>query len=99
MRTLAIGLTVLILTATGAGAEPVTCQKQVIKNLLKFKKTYLKKIGKCAENQNLNKLDDDDECPDAATQLKLDATAAKIRLKIELSCPEPYRTTLGFPSS
>ena len=97
--TSSLALFAIVLAAAPARAEPVNCQKQIIKNMLKFKKTYLKKIGKCAEKQNLNKLEDDDPCPDVVTQAKLDATEAKIRLKIEISCPDPDLTTLGFPAS
>jgi len=85
------------LAASAAQAEPVNCQKQIIKNLLKFKKTYLKKVGKCVDNQNVGKIAG--PCPDPATQLKLDATETKIRLKLESSCPAPDLTTLGFPAT
>jgi hypothetical protein len=90
-------LVTAILLLGSAHAEPVNCQKQIVKNLLKFKKTYLKKVGKCVDNQNLGKLSG--PCPDTATQLKLDTLAGKIRTKIELSCPDPDLATLGFPSS
>ena len=90
-------LVTAVLLLGSAHAEPVNCQKQIVKNLLKFKKTYLKKVGKCVDNQNLGKLSG--PCPDTATQLKLDTLAGKIRTKIELSCPDPDLATLGFPSS
>ena len=98
MTRLVVGISlVLAVAASGVRAEPVNCQKQIVKNLLKFKKTYLKKVGKCVDNQNVGKLEG--PCPDPATDLKLDATEAKIRLKIEVSCPSPDLTTLGFPTS
>lgn len=93
-----IGAIVAVSLVVGsAGAEPLNCQKQIVKNLLKFKKTYLKKVGKCVDNQNLGKISG--PCPDAATQLKITTLAGKIRTKIELSCPDPDRATLGFPTS
>jgi hypothetical protein len=78
-------------------AEPVNCQKQIVKNLLKFKKTYLKKVGKCIDNQNVGKIPG--PCPDPTTALKLQTLETKIRDKIALSCPAPDLATLGFPSS
>src|SRR5258705_13171596 len=90
----AIAATVVLVGS--AQAEPVNCQKQIVKNLLKFKKTYLKKVGKCADNQNLGKVSG---CPDLATQTKIDTLKTKIRTKIELSCPDPDRATLGFQPS
>ena len=96
-RRLIGGLAAALLLVGSAHAEPVNCQKQIVKNLLKFKKTYLKKVGKCVENHNLGKLSG--ACPDTATQLKIDTLAGKIRTKIELSCPDPDLATLGFPTS
>jgi hypothetical protein len=97
MRVVIAVLVALPMLASSASAEPVNCQKQIVKNLLKFKKTYLKKVGKCVDNQNLGKISG--PCPDTATQLKLDTLAGKIRTKIEISCPDPDLATLGFPSS
>jgi hypothetical protein len=97
MRSVAAVVLALPLLAATVHAEPANCQKQIVKNLLKFKKTYLKKVGKCVDNQNLGKLSG--PCPDPTTQLKLDTLEGKIRLKIEASCPPPDLATLGFPTS
>jgi hypothetical protein len=96
-RRLTGALAAALLLIGSAQAEPVNCQKQIVKNLLKFKKTYLKKVGKCVDNQNLGKIPG--PCPDAATQLKIQTTSDKIRIKIAAACPVPDLTTLGFPSN
>jgi hypothetical protein len=97
MRTIVIaGLVLSVVTAT-VQAEPVDCQKQIVKNLLKFKKTYLKKVGKCVDNENVGKIPG--PCPDASTQLKIQTVKTKIHDKIVVSCPDPDLATLGFPSS
>jgi hypothetical protein len=96
---LTTGLGLVLTIAPMAQAEPANCQKQIVKNLLKFKKTYLKKVGKCVDNKNVGKIAADVDCPDAATQLKIDTLETKIRDKIALSCPDPDLTTLGFPTS
>jgi hypothetical protein len=85
------------LTASAASAEPVKCQKDIVKNLLKLKKTYLKKVAKCVDNQNLGKIAG--PCPDAATALKVQVTRDKVVAKIALSCPDPDLATLGFPGT
>ena len=98
MTRIALALLVALpLAAATVQADPVNCQKQIVKNLLKFKKTYLKKVGKCVDNENLGKIPG--PCPDAATQLKLDTLKVKINLKIAAACPAPDLTTLGFPTT
>src|SRR5258706_9633846 len=95
-RRLTGAIAAALLLVGSAQAEPVNCQKQIVKNLLKFKKTYLKKVGKCVDNQNLGKIPG--PCPDALTQLKIQTTADKVRTTIAFACPAPDLTTLGFPS-
>src|SRR5437868_15369062 len=97
LRSLVVVVTLAVVTAGTAGAEPVNRQKQIIKNLLKFKKTYLKAIGKCADAENLGKIPG--PCPDATAQLKIQTLQGKISAKIELSCPDPDLATLGFGST
>src|SRR5436309_15820469 len=97
LRATAMVVFFALAAAGSAGAEPVSCQKQIVKNLLKFKKTYLKKVGKCVDNENLGKIPG--PCPDAATQLKVQTLETKIRDKIAASCPAPDLATLGFPTS
>src|SRR5262249_57362245 len=65
--------------------------------MAKIKKQVLKRTEKCIDNQNLGKIPG--PCPDAATQLKIQSTRDKAVAKVALNCPEPDRTTLGFPSN
>jgi hypothetical protein len=97
LRSLVVVVALAVVTVGTAGAEPVNCQKQIIKNLLKFKKTYLKALGKCADSKNLGKITVD--CPDAATSLKIQTISDKVSAKIALSCPDPDLATLGFPNN
>src|SRR5262249_54771900 len=83
--------------AVPVAAEPVKCQKTIVQQLAKLKKQVLKRTEKCIDNQNVGKIPG--PCPDAATQLKIQATRDKAVAKIALECPEPDRTTLGFPST
>jgi hypothetical protein len=96
-RQLIGAITATLLLVGLADAEPTNCQKQIVKSLLKFKKTYLKQAGKCIDNENIGKIAG--PCPDAATQLKISTIETKVRSKIELSCPPPDLTTLGFSTS
>ncbi len=95
MRRAAASVVTILLMSAGVGrADPVNCQKQIVKNLLKFKKTYLKAFGKCTDAENLGKIPG--PCPDAAAQLKIQTVQTKVGAKIAASCPDPDRTTLGF---
>jgi hypothetical protein len=90
-------LTIVAILGVGsssASADPTVCQTQIIKNLLKYKKTYLKKVGKCLDNHNLGKITVD--CPDAATQLKIQTVATKIQTKLDVACSGADLATLGF---
>jgi hypothetical protein len=78
-------------------ADPVKCQRDVVKSMLKLKNTYLKKTAKCLDKQNVGKIPG--PCPDAATALKIQKTRDKVIARIVKSCPDPDLTTLGFPSS
>ena len=42
----------LLLPVLPAHADPAGCQKQIVKQLLKFEKTYLKADGKCLDIKN-----------------------------------------------
>jgi hypothetical protein len=89
------GLTLgLTLAASHAHADPATCQKAIIQNLLKFKKVYLKRHEKCLDAHNVGKVTVD--CPDAATQLKIGTTTQKIVLKIADSCSAADAAALGY---
>ncbi len=89
-------LALLVAGASPAIADPVKCQKDLVKSLLKLKKTHLKKTAKCLDNQNVGKIAG--PCPDAATALKIQTTRDKVVAKIAASCPAPDLTTLGFPA-
>src|SRR4029453_1139121 len=83
------------LMAASAQAEPVKCQNQIIKSLLKFKQTYLKALEKCADSENLDKISG--PCPDAATQLNIDGIKTKGRAEIDLSCRAPALAPMRCP--
>jgi hypothetical protein len=93
--------TALALAAFGAGAlpagaEPVKCQKTIVQQLAKVKKQVLKRTEKCIDNQNVGKIAG--PCPDADALLKIQTARDKAVAKIALNCPDPDRTTLGFPT-
>src|SRR5215475_5519508 len=95
--------TALVLGAVVAGAagpvraDPVKCQKTIVQQLAKLKKQVLKRTEKCIDNQNVGKITG--PCPDADAQLRIQSTRDKVVAKIALNCPEPDRTTLGFPGN
>jgi len=63
------GALALLALAAVAHADPVKCQKQIIKTLASFKKISLTAPEKCLDKENQGKLPG--PCPDAATQLKI----------------------------
>ena len=96
-RTVVVWTIAGTLLAASAQAEPVNCQKQIIKSLLKFEQTYLKAHRKCADSENLGKIAG--PCPDAATQLKIDGVEAKVRAGLDVACLASDLVALGFPTS
>jgi hypothetical protein len=100
LKTLAASVALAFLVggvARDAGAEPLKCQKTIVRSLLKLKKAYLKKVARCVDKQNVGKVAG--PCPDAATLLKVQNTRDKVIAKIANACPDPDLATLGFPAT
>ena len=85
----------LLLPILPAHADPAGCQKQIVKQLLKFEKTYLKADGKCLDIKN--KLDLPGPCPDLTAETKIDGVEATVSAKIARVCTMSDLTALGFP--
>lgn len=100
MRTTTVAVSaaiLLIAAATAARAEPVNCQKQIVKQLAKLKKAHVKATAKCLDAENIGKIPG--PCPDTATQLKIQKARTKVVATIGVACPDPDRATLGFPAT
>jgi len=83
--------------ASVAQADPALCQKQIIKQLIKFEKVYLKANAKCLDVKN--KLGVPSSCPDATASTKIANVVAAVDGKIATSCSLADPTVLGFPSN
>jgi hypothetical protein len=94
LSTLGAGVAALAL-AGPAQADPASCQKQIVQQLLKFKKIYLKAHVKCLDGQNVNKLPG--PCPDTAALLRIQIIGDKVQAKIAGACTMADLATLGFP--
>jgi len=90
-----VGLAVAL--AAPAQATPTTCHKQIVNQLFKYKKKYLKLHIKCVDRQNLAKLAG--PCPDADTLLKIQDIRDKVTAKLGVSCTMADLATLGFGST
>jgi hypothetical protein len=88
---------VLAAVAPPTHADPVTCQKQLVKQLLKYEKIYVKLHAKCLDLENLQKIPG--PCPDATATLKIDTVNQKVADKISGACTTGDLTALGFPPS
>ena len=91
------GALALVALVNIAHADPVVCQKQVIKTLASFKKISLTATEKCLDKENQGKLPG--PCPDAATQLKIQKKSTSATDKISTSCTMADLTALGFPGN
>jgi hypothetical protein len=91
------GAFALVALANIAHADPVVCQKQVIKTLASFKKISLTATEKCLDKENQGKLPG--PCPDTATLLKIQKKSASATDKISTSCTLGDLTALGFPNN
>lgn len=87
---------VFTLAMAGIGhADPALCQKQIIKQLLKFEKAYLKANAKCLDAKN--KLGIPAACPDATASTKIANVVAATSGKIGANCSLADVAALGFP--
>jgi hypothetical protein len=97
MRTLllAVGLGCSMLALAGtASADPVLCQKTILKQYTVLKKKTLKGVAKCVDKQNKGDLPG--PCPDSITLAKLDLTQQKVEAKVAAMCSLTDATALGF---
>src|SRR5262249_35484336 len=89
--------TVALAGAASAQTDPTKCHKEVVKNLAKYKKTYLKAVSKCLDGKNEGKLPPNTSCPDAAANLKISKVALQAPQKVAAKCSlSDLTTTLGF---
>ena len=92
-----LGLLAVAGASSPVHADPVKCQKTVVKQLAKLKKTYLKLHEKCWDAVNVGKISGD--CLDAKSGLKLSGAVLKVREKVAKDCLLAELTgSLGFPS-
>ena len=95
-----IAALVVIALAAPAHADPVKCQKTLLKGLAKYKKTYLKAFEKCLDGENEGKITGTPPvCPDVAAQVKISTTASKINAKVSNACLPGDLTTAGYGTS
>jgi hypothetical protein len=92
-----VAATVASLMSVPAHADPVKCQKSIIKGLAKYKKTYLTAYRKCLDKENLGKIPG--PCPDATTLLKINKVGDKVVLKVADNCAPGDTATLGYPAT
>jgi hypothetical protein len=92
--------TALLLSLLGptapARADSAGCQKALAKELLKFKKTYMKAHIKCLKDENAGNIPG--PCPDATALLKIQQTTSAVTSAIAAACTSSDLTTLGFPT-
>jgi hypothetical protein len=93
-------ITVLVLPvlalAGPAAADPVSCQRHVARQLLKYGKTLVAVHVKCLDRENLGKIPG--PCPDATAQLKIQRVQQRALDRIALSCTLADAAALGFRS-
>ena len=86
---------IAVLASTApARADPAGCQKSIVKQLLKFKKTHLKAHIKCLKDENSGAIPG--PCPDAAALAKIQQRVAKVNPSIAAACTASDLATLGF---
>ena len=99
LAVLAVALLATMLAAPAAAqtTDPVKCQKEVVKDLAKYKKTYLKAASKCLDFKNEGRLPSTTMCPDATANLKISKVLLQAPGKVAAKCSfTDLTTTLGF---
>src|SRR5581483_8333246 len=87
---------VIAVGAGPAGADPVKCQRQIVRQLFRYKNTYLQKHRMCLEKEHLGRIAG--PCPDPATQLRLAYVNGKVVEAIERVCTLADIQALGYRS-
>jgi hypothetical protein len=87
-------LLLLVGAAHTALADSASCQKVILKGLLKFEKKSLKAQIKCLKDENALKLPG--PCPDAATQLTIQGAATAATSAIASACTSSDVAALGY---
>jgi len=82
--------------AAPAHADPALCQSTVVKQLLNYQKTVLKRHEKCLNKEN--KGDIPGPCPDAVANAKIAIANSKVKAKIATKCLMSEITGLGYRS-
>lgn len=86
----------LVGAAAPAHADPALCKKMVVKQLLKYTKTHLKRHERCLNKENVG--DVPGPCPDAEANAKIAITNSKVKAKIAAKCALTDLVTLGYRS-
>jgi hypothetical protein len=82
--------------STPAAADVQHCRVGIVKQLVRFKKTYLRLHRVCIEKENLGKIPG--PCPDPKTNLKVQTLNTKVVAKIADLCTMADIMTLGYRS-
>jgi len=87
LASLTIGVASCLATAASATAEPLKCQRAILKESGKFAQTKLKTLAKCEEAKLNRKLDAETICAsEAKTAAKIAAAEAKLRAAVSQQC-------------
>ena len=89
-----VALVVAAGLAVPAHADPASCQKQIVRGLLKFKRAYLLRHFKCVQGENIGKVSG--PCPDTTALLKIQLINQKAVTKIAASCTPADLAALNY---
>jgi hypothetical protein len=96
-RVLFVCVVLTVAPAAGVGADEAGCQKNLLKQLLKFERTLVKVYTRCLDLENFEKIPG--PCLDATGQTKLDRVDLKVGEKLANSCTSVDLGALGFSTS
>jgi hypothetical protein len=88
----AVALTAVV--SAPAVADPARCHVQIVKQLLRFNKDYLKHHRVCLERENIGRTPG--PCPDATALAKIQNVRNKVVASIERRCSMADIAALGF---
>jgi hypothetical protein len=80
-----------------AQADPASCQRTYVKQLLRLKKKFVQLHNRCLDRVNVGTLSG--TCPDLATAAKILDVEAGVREKIAAECTLADASAIGFPAS
>ncbi len=92
----AVALAFVFAIPETARGDAESCQRRIVRQLLRFKKKYVRAHTRCLDLDNTGRISG--PCPDITAQLKIQRVNEAVVAKIAVSCTMADLAALGYPA-